>query len=111
MPRRGRMPKDGPESGEDSDEYRKRRDRNNLAVKRSRVKSKQKTQETVHRVNKLREENTILEERVKTLTKELGFLKELFLAHASNSIDKSKFSDVDLQKLVEDTSTPSGSNT
>ncbi|XP_018573908.1 CCAAT/enhancer-binding protein gamma-like [Anoplophora glabripennis] len=104
MPRRGRVKKEGPESGEDSDEYRKRRDRNNLAVKRSRVKSKQKTQETVNRVNELRNENTVLEEKVKTLTKELGFLKELFLAHASNNVDSSKFEGVNLQKLLQDDS-------
>lgn len=30
MPRKARGKKDGPESGEDSDEYRKRRDRNNM---------------------------------------------------------------------------------
>ncbi|XP_019870534.2 CCAAT/enhancer-binding protein gamma-like [Aethina tumida] len=106
MPRRGRVKKEGPESGEDSDEYRKRRDRNNLAVKRSRVKSKQKTQETLNRVNELRNENTVLEEKVKTLTKELGFLKELFLAHASNNVDSSKFEGVDLQKLLADDSAP-----
>lgn len=62
------------------------------------------------RVNALRNENTILEEKVKTLTKELGFLKELFLAHASNSVDKSKFEGLDLQQLVqEDTNAPSSS--
>ncbi|XP_050299288.1 CCAAT/enhancer-binding protein gamma [Anthonomus grandis grandis] len=110
MPRRGRMRKDGPESGEDSDEYRKRRDRNNLAVKRSRVKSKQKTQETVNRVNELRNENSVLEEKVKTLTKELSFLKELFLAHASNNVDPAKFEGVDLQKFLED-DTNAGSST
>ncbi|CAG9813636.1 unnamed protein product [Phaedon cochleariae] len=110
MPRRGRAKKEGPESGEDSDEYRKKRDRNNLAVKRSRVKSKQKTQETVSRVNELKNENTVLEEKVNTLTKELGFLKELFLAHASNNVDKSKFDGLDLQKLLEDTSSASTSN-
>ncbi|CAH1110754.1 unnamed protein product [Psylliodes chrysocephalus] len=110
MPRRGRSKKDGPESGEDSDEYRKRRDRNNLAVKRSRVKSKQKTQETLSRVNELKNENTILEEKVKTLTKELGFLKELFLAHASNSADKSKFEGVNLEKLLQDNSEGSSQN-
>lgn len=63
------------------------------------------------RVNALRNENTVLEEKVKTLTKELGFLKELFLAHASNSTDNSKFEGVDLQKLVqEDNSGNSGVN-
>lgn len=60
------------------------------------------------RVNALRNENTILEEKVKTLTKELGFLKELFLAHASNSGDSAKFEGIDIQKLVEDND--SGSN-
>lgn len=54
----------------------------------------------MNRVNALRNENTILEEKVKTLTKELGFLKELFLAHASNNVDKSKFEGLDLQQLV-----------
>lgn len=56
----------------------------------------------MNRVNALRNENTVLEEKVKTLTKELGFLKELFLAHASNSGDNSKFEGIDLQKLVQD---------
>lgn len=32
MPRKARGKPDGPESGEDSDEYRKRRDRNNLVL-------------------------------------------------------------------------------
>lgn len=54
------------------------------------------------RVNALRNENTILEEKVKTLTKELGFLKELFLAHASNSGDNSKFEGIDIRKLVQE---------
>lgn len=113
--RRGKQAakRDHLESGEDSDEYRKKRDRNNLAVKRSRVKSKQKTQETMNRVNQLRSENSVLEEKVRTLTKELGFLKELFLAHASNKTDDSKFKDVDLEKLLADNSeagTSGGSN-
>lgn len=108
-PKRGK-PTDQPDSGDDSDEYRKKRDRNNLAVKRSRVKSKQKTQETMERVNQLRSENTILEEKVKTLTKELSFLKELFLAHASNNSDMSKFDGVDLQKLLTDDSSRGSSD-
>lgn len=52
------------------------------AVKRSRVKSKMRTQQTVERVNQLKTENELLEEKIKMLTKELGFLKDLFLAHA-----------------------------
>ncbi|XP_018327936.1 CCAAT/enhancer-binding protein gamma [Agrilus planipennis] len=93
------------DSGDESEEYRKKRDRNNLAVKRSRIKSKIKTQETMKKVNQLRNENSILEEKVKNLTKELGFLKELFLAHASNSSDKAKFENIDLQRLLADDST------
>lgn len=77
------------------------------AVKRSRVKSKLKTQETLSRVTQLKNENSALEEKVKTLTKELGFLKELFLAHASNS-SSVKLENLDLQKLLsEDPSTSS----
>jgi len=52
------------------------------AVKRSRVKSKLRTQQTLERVNQLKTENELLEEKIKMLTKELGFLKDLFLAHA-----------------------------
>ncbi|XP_044745373.1 CCAAT/enhancer-binding protein gamma [Coccinella septempunctata] len=100
-PKKGKSKKDI-ESGEDSDEYRKKRDRNNLAVKRSRVKSKQKTQETMSRVNQLKQENSVLEEKVKSLTQELGFLKELFLAHASNSANQSKFEGIDLEQLLKD---------
>lgn len=52
------------------------------AVKKSRVKSRMRTQETMQRVQKLKTENDMLEEKIKILSKELGFLKDLFLAHA-----------------------------
>ncbi|KAL0811871.1 hypothetical protein ABMA28_009293 [Loxostege sticticalis] len=89
------------DADDEDDDYRRRRDRNNEAVKKSRFKSKQRTQETFTRVNKLKAENQMLEEKVKTLTKELQFLKELFLAHASNT-QNAKFDGIDLQKLLED---------
>ncbi|OBS77194.1 hypothetical protein A6R68_16355 [Neotoma lepida] len=54
-----------------SDEYRQRRERNNMAVKKSRLKSKQKAQDTLQRVNQLKEENERLEAKIKLLTKEL----------------------------------------
>lgn len=41
-----------------------------------------RTQQTLERVNQLKTENELLEEKIKMLTKELGFLKDLFLAHA-----------------------------
>ncbi|XP_042293512.1 CCAAT/enhancer-binding protein gamma [Sceloporus undulatus] len=70
-----------------SDEYRQRRERNNMAVKKSRLKSKQKAQDTLQRVNQLKEENERLEAKIKLLTKELSVLKDLFLEHAHNFTD------------------------
>ena len=62
-----------------SDEYRRRRERNNAAVKKSRFKSKQKTIETQCRVDRLKDENTQLERRVETLTRELEFMRQIFV--------------------------------
>ncbi|KAK8781534.1 hypothetical protein V5799_008188 [Amblyomma americanum] len=66
----------------DSEEYRMHRARNNLAVKKSRTKSKQRAQETQQKVAQLRAENEALVAKIKILNKELSFLKDLFLAHA-----------------------------
>ncbi|KAI5626171.1 CCAAT/enhancer-binding protein gamma [Silurus asotus] len=71
----------------ESDEYRQRRERNNLAVKKSRMRSKQKAQDTQQRVNELKEENERLEAKIKLLSKELSVLKDLFLEHAHNLAD------------------------
>lgn len=68
-----------------SDEYKKRRERNNMAVKKSRNKSKMRTAQTMQRVNELKDENERLETKVKILSKELSFLKDLFLAHAGTA--------------------------
>lgn len=68
-----------------SDEYKKRRERNNMAVKKSRNKSKMRTQQTMQRVVELKAENERLETKVKILSKELGFLKDLFLSHAGSA--------------------------
>ncbi|XP_063441905.1 CCAAT/enhancer-binding protein gamma-like [Mytilus trossulus] len=67
-----------------SDEYVMRRVRNNMAVKKSREKSRQKAKETMNQVDKLRKENETLEQKVTILSKELGVLKDLFLAHAGS---------------------------
>ncbi|XP_071769792.1 CCAAT/enhancer-binding protein gamma [Centroberyx gerrardi] len=76
-----------PPADKDSDEYRQRRERNNLAVKKSRMRSKQKAQDTQQRVNELKEENERLEAKIKLLSKELSVLKDLFLEHAHNLAD------------------------
>lgn len=65
-----------------SDEYRMRRQRNNAAVKKSRSKSKQKTIETQRRVDILRNENNQLECRVETLSRELEFMRQIFVPRA-----------------------------
>ncbi|RUS70042.1 hypothetical protein EGW08_022191 [Elysia chlorotica] len=66
-----------------SDEYRQRRERNNLAVRKSREASRKKAKETMDKVSKLRDENRALEQKVTILNKELMVLKDLFMTHAS----------------------------
>lgn len=61
-----------------SDEYRMKRERNNIAVRKSRFKSKQKFVETQHKVDELAEENSRLQSKVDFLTKELNVLRSLF---------------------------------
>uniref|UniRef100_A0A182P3E7 BZIP domain-containing protein n=1 Tax=Anopheles epiroticus TaxID=199890 RepID=A0A182P3E7_9DIPT len=58
------------------------------AVKRSRVKSKMKTEETQQRVNDLRLKNQLLEDKIDNQKKELKFLKELFITQAQAKADK-----------------------
>lgn len=67
-----------------SDEYRERRERNNAAVKKSRFKSKQKTMETQKRVDQLKDENSQLERRVESLTRELNFMRNIFVPRRSD---------------------------
>lgn len=94
-----------PDAESSEEDYRKKRDKNNQAVKKSRVKSRMRTQETMQRVQKLKTENDMLEEKIKILSKELGFLKDLFLAHAGSSQNvKFEGVDIDLETLLNDTS-------
>ncbi|XP_025154930.1 CCAAT/enhancer-binding protein gamma isoform X1 [Harpegnathos saltator] len=72
------------------------------AVKRSRVKSKLRTLHTLERVNQLKVENELLEEKIKMLTKELGFLKDLFVAHSGSNQHSMNIQDIDLNALLED---------
>jgi CCAAT/enhancer binding protein (C/EBP), gamma len=59
-----------------------------------------KTEETHGRVSELRVKNEVLEEKIDNLTKELKFLKELFLAQAQAKSDK--LTNVDLKTLLAD---------
>ncbi|XP_051509306.1 CCAAT/enhancer-binding protein beta-like [Myxocyprinus asiaticus] len=64
----------------DSDEYKQRRERNNLAVRKSRDKAKMRNQETQHKVLELAAENDRLQKRVEQLSRELATLRNLLSA-------------------------------
>ncbi|KAL3287526.1 hypothetical protein HHI36_001995 [Cryptolaemus montrouzieri] len=61
-----------------SDEYRRRRERNNIAVRKSREKAKVRTRETEEKVKLLMKENDRLTKRIELLTEELNVLRSLF---------------------------------
>ncbi|CAF1332655.1 unnamed protein product [Adineta steineri] len=61
-----------------SDEYHDRRVKNNDAVKKSRMKAKEKQKETECKMTKLSTENRTLSDRVDLLMKELQVLKSLY---------------------------------
>lgn len=60
-----------------SDEYKMKRERNNIAVRKSRDKAKQKSIETQKKVSELSSENKRLRDRVAELTHELNTLKNI----------------------------------
>jgi len=61
----------------ESEEYRMKRARNNIAVRKSRFKSKMKSVQTEHKVQELSDENKRLQSKVEYLTKELTVLRNL----------------------------------
>jgi uncharacterized coiled-coil DUF342 family protein len=61
-----------------TEEWRQKRDKNNVAVRKSREKSKKRIYETEYRVKELEEENKQLQSKITLLTKELNVLKSLF---------------------------------
>jgi len=60
-----------------SDEYKKRRERNNVAVRKSREKAKMRSRETEKRVSELQRDNDTLRKRVDLLGSQLNVLKNL----------------------------------
>lgn len=64
----------------DSEEYKMRRERNNLAVRKSRDKAKMRNLETQHKVLELAAENDRLQKRVEQLSRELATLRNLLSA-------------------------------
>nr|XP_033770749.1 CCAAT/enhancer-binding protein beta [Geotrypetes seraphini] len=61
-----------------SDEYKIRRERNNIAVRKSRDKAKIRNMETQHKVLELTAENERLQKKVDQLSRELSTLRNLF---------------------------------
>lgn len=60
------------------DDYVKKRERNNIAVRKSRMKAKERIEETRRRVTDLTKENEDLRSKVSLLQKELNVLRSLF---------------------------------
>jgi len=77
-----------------SDEYRRRRERNNIAVRKSREKAKMRSRETEEKVKLLVRENERLQKRIELLSEELNVLRSLFSnvgvlpEHLHREIDK-----------------------
>ncbi|CAG5114780.1 unnamed protein product [Candidula unifasciata] len=69
-------------------EYVEKRARNNVAVRKSRAKAKEKQRETEGRVRHLLEQNEQLQKKVDLLTKELTVLKGLFTNIGSSIPDE-----------------------
>ncbi|KAK2704168.1 CCAAT/enhancer-binding protein delta-like [Artemia franciscana] len=64
--------------GKVTDEYRRRRERNNIAVRKSREKAKLRSRETEEKVKLLARENDRLHKRCDLLTEEVTILRSLF---------------------------------
>ncbi|TGZ54459.1 CCAAT/enhancer-binding protein [Temnothorax longispinosus] len=61
-----------------SDEYRRRRERNNIAVRKSREKAKVRSRETEEKVKLLVKDNDQLKKKIELLNEELNVLRSLF---------------------------------
>ncbi|XP_074864670.1 CCAAT/enhancer-binding protein alpha [Carettochelys insculpta] len=71
-----------------SNEYRVRRERNNIAVRKSRDKAKQRNAETQQKVMELTSDNDRLRKRVEQLTRELETLRGIFRQLPESSLVK-----------------------
>jgi len=75
---------------EDDDVYRAKRSRNNAAVRKSRERSKAKAGQAEHELRRLRQENLLLDKRESQLKEELELLKETFMKHMMEHLDRSR---------------------
>lgn len=97
-----------------SDEYKKRRERNNIAVRKSREKAKIRSRETEKKVSELARENDGLRKKVDLLSKELNVLKSLLtnVGVPAESVDTeiAKGLQMDTNQHTHHSSTPYGSS-
>lgn len=70
--------KTGKSVDKNTDEYKRRRERNNIAVRKSREKAKLRSRETEEKVKLLVKENERLQKRIELLSEELNVLRSLF---------------------------------
>lgn len=80
-PAPGKAPKKHPKKkslDKNTREYREKRERNNVAVRKSREKNRIQILDTQRRVKELEEENSALQGKITLLSKELKVLKDLF---------------------------------
>jgi len=71
-----------------SEEYRLRREKNNIAVRKSRSKSKLKSLQALERMRELECENKKLHLKITSVSNELNLMKYLFVIHASEAHGK-----------------------
>ena len=82
------MPKAPKQVDKNDPEYLEKRKRNNEAIKKSREKAKAKAEETQRKVETLKKDNKMLEDKISVLGQEMQFLKDIFLAHAGAAKDE-----------------------
>jgi len=63
-----------------SDEYKKRRERNNVAVRKSREKAKMRTRDTEKRVSELLRDNDALRKKMDMMASQMNVLKTLLIS-------------------------------
>ena len=74
-----------------ANEYRLKRERNNISVKKSREKSRLKAQMVSEKVEKLKDENASLEMTVTLLSKEIDVIRGLLLSQGKSEREAAYF--------------------
>jgi hypothetical protein len=88
----------------DDEEYKKRRERNNISVQMCRQKEKEKVEKAKNEVEQYKQENKTLKEKYDSLERELKMLKSLFNNQSSNettSISINTNDNLSLQSLLQ----------